>query len=150
MGGVTLSITVDDKAVRSLLAEIQRRGASPRPALKAIGEYMLRRTDERFRAETDPDGNPWQPLSAATLEKKKPGLKILQGDTNLLRDEINYRVDSSSVGIGTALDYGAIQQLGGKAGRGHKVTIPARPYLGVNDADLKEFAAILADYLTEL
>lgn len=149
MSGVTLSIAMDDKQVRSLFATIERRGASPRPALKSIGEYMLRRTFERFSAEEDPEGNSWLPLSKATLKQKKPGLKILQGDTNLLRDEINYQVTSNSVGLGTPLVYGAIHQLGGQAGRGHKVTIPARPYLGVNDEDLSEFAAILADYLTE-
>jgi phage virion morphogenesis protein len=149
MGGITLDVSVDDKQVRDLFAKIERRGDSPRPALKSIGEYMIRRTFERFSAEKDPEGIPWLPLSEATLKRKKPGLKILQGDTNLLRDEINYRVDSSSVGIGTALIYGAIHQLGGKAGRGHKVTIPARPYLGVNDEDLREFALILSDYLTE-
>ena len=32
---------------------------------------------------------------------------------------------------GAASDYAAIQQFGGQAGRGHKVTIPARPFLPV-------------------
>ncbi|HBO4159162.1 TPA: phage virion morphogenesis protein, partial [Pseudomonas aeruginosa] len=33
--------------------------------------------------------------------------------------------------IGSNLSYAPIQQLGGQAGRGRKVTIPARPYLPV-------------------
>ena len=43
--------------------------------------------------------------------------------------------------------YAAIQQFGGKAGRGHKVTIPARPFLPVRqDGSLypQEQAEIIA------
>jgi len=148
MGGITLSIAADDKEVRSLFARIERRGANPRPAFKSIGEYMLRRTEKRFHDEKDPEGNPWTPLSAATLKKKKHP-KILTESGNL-RGRIVYEVGSSSVALGTNVIYGAIHQLGGQAGRGHKVTIPARPYLGVNDADLREIAAILTDYLTDI
>lgn len=32
-----------------------------------IGEYLLIETDERFESETDPDGQPWEPLSPASL-----------------------------------------------------------------------------------
>ena len=148
MGGITLSIDVRDDETRRLFMQLERRGANTRTAMASIGEYMLRRTDERFSAEEDPEGNPWQPLSPATLKKKKH-TKILTESSNL-RSRIVYDADVDSVALGTNVIYGAIHQLGGKAGKGHKVTIPARPYLGVNDEDLKEFIEILADHLTEL
>ena len=148
MGGITLTVQVQDKEVRSLFTTLERRGGNTRIAMASIGEYMLRRTDERFSAEKDPEGNPWQPLSPETLKTKKHP-KILTESSNL-RSRIVYDADVTSVAIGTNVIYGAIHQLGGKAGRGRKVTIPARPYLGVNDEDLREFAEILADHLTEL
>jgi phage virion morphogenesis protein len=148
MGGITLKVEVKDKEVRGLFAMIELRGGNPRPALASIGEYMLRRTDERFSAEQDAQGQPWAPLSPETLKHKKH-TKILTESGNL-RGRIVYRVGVGSVAIGTNVIYGAIQQLGGKAGKGHKVTIPARPYLGVNDEDEREFAAILSDYLLGL
>ena len=43
--------------------------------------------------------------------------------------------DSVVIGTGGHILYDAIHQLGGKAGRGHKVTIPAREYLGMNQGD---------------
>ena len=148
MGGITLSVKIKDDEARSLFAQLERRGANTRIAMASIGEYMLRRTDERFSAEKDPEGNPWQPLSEETLKKKKH-TKILTESSNL-RSRIVYKADVDSVALGTNVIYGAIHQLGGKAGRGRKVTIPARPYLGVNDEDLREFVEILADHLTEL
>lgn len=151
MSGVTLSVSIQDQAVRRLFEKLSQRTGNLRPALMSMGEYMVRRTFERFGKEQDPWGRPWRTLSKRTLERKKPGLKILQGTTSLLRDTNVYKlVGGSSVEIGNNRIYGAIQQLGGKAGRGHKVTIPARPYLGVNDRDEKEFEAILTDYLTSL
>lgn len=38
------------------------------------------------------------------------------------------------------MPYAAIHQLGGKAGRGHKVTIPVRPYLALDRGTEMELA----------
>jgi len=46
------------------------------------------------------------------------------------------------VRIGNNRIYGAIHQFGGQAGRGHKVTLPARPYLGINGDDEVEITQI--------
>lgn len=53
------------------------------------------------------------------------------------------------VEIGSALEYAAIHQLGGTAGRGRTVTIPARPYLGLSEAADRSIADLISDYLTE-
>jgi phage virion morphogenesis protein len=51
------------------------------------------------------------------------------------------------VAVGTNRVYAAIHQLGGQAGRGRKVTIPARPYLGVSAADRVRILAVLKWFL---
>lgn len=36
---------------------------------------------------------------------------------------------------------------GGKTGKGHKVDMPARPYLGVSAEDMEEVRETMADFL---
>lgn len=45
--------------------------------------------------------------------------------------------------IDSSLPYAAIHQLDGQAGRGRKVTITARPFLGINIQDETEIGNIL-------
>ena len=66
----------------------------------------------------------------AVMGNKKP----LIGESKQLRMQIVALANAASVTVGTTsvtAAYAAIQQFGGKAGRGHKVTIPARPFLPV-------------------
>lgn len=55
---------------------------------------------------------------------------------------------SISVSWGTNVLYGAIQHFGGRAGKGHRARIPARPYLGVSDDDRTELLTIVNDHLS--
>ena len=61
------------------------------------------------------------------------GLKYRQGtplvDTENLMNSITSYYDNDSAEVGTNEPYAAIHQFGGKAGRGRKVDIPARPFL---------------------
>lgn len=64
----------------------------------------------------------------AVMGNKKP----LIGESGDLRRQIVSRATAHSVTVSATPGYAAIQQFGGKAGRGHKVTIPARPFLPVH------------------
>ena len=151
-----LRFAIDDRAVNELLERLGRRTSNLKPLMSRIGAFYERGVLENFRDETSPDGTPWQPLSAATmmlgLGRKKgfikggglsaKGKRYLQGKKILresgdLQDTIHFQADDSKVTIGTSgsIPYAAIQQLGGQAGRGKKVTIPARPYLAENDGE---------------
>ena len=96
------------------------------------------------------------------LANKKP----LIGESNKLMDQFERgtglrpeieRLSASlvSVTLGSTMGYSAIQHLGGQAGRGHRVTIPARPFMPVQaNGELypQEAELILADlnlYLSE-
>ena len=170
---------INDRPVRRLLKRAADRMANPRPALASIGEYMLRRTEQRFSEQKEPSGRAWKKLSPITLRTKRH-TKILTESGNL-RGRIVYRVEPGAVLIGTNVVYGAIHQLGGTINKNVQVrshwrimtrafgkpiparhvivesherkmnlTIPARPFLGVNDADREAFENILTDYLTSL
>jgi phage virion morphogenesis protein len=138
----------------------------PARALKPIGQALLASTHERFRDEAGPDGAKWAPLHPAYAAfKRGPG--ILRGSalSGGLMDSITDEVSEAagSVEVGTNKPYGAIHQFGGvikpKRGKalafrlggrlvlGKKVTIPARPYLGISAEDGLEIEAIIARVL---
>lgn len=116
---------------------------NPEAVLKSIGEEMLPRIIKRFKSEKGPDGKRWTALSPRTIEArlKRYGnspLTILRMRGHLA-GSINYQVTSNQLRIGTGGEskgYAAIHQFGGKAGRGRKTIIPARPYLGFSDSDM--------------
>ncbi len=84
------------------------------------------------------------------LVNKKP--LIADGD---LRRQFTISTLSDSLTVGNTMKYAAIQQFGGKAGRGRKVTIPARPFLPIHQngtlypAEQAEILSALNAYLTD-
>lgn len=103
------------------------------------------------RRITNQDGR-LRKAAALRLAYKKP----LHGHTLLLRDRIAWRADSSGVTIGTNVVYAAAQQFGMKRGyagsnrRGRPIPwgdIPARPFLGLSEADRREVLDILGAHL---
>jgi phage virion morphogenesis protein len=164
MAGAKITITVDDADVRAMFARLAAFGEAPiKDAGRDIGEYMLRATRERAAQERAPDGTPWVPLSpkyAKWKAKKRPGVKMLKFDAHMLGDMFHPEVGPDYVDIGTNALYGAIHQFGGTVHHAalshirsrrtigaHDVTIPARPWLGASDEDLRELGEILGDHL---
>lgn len=108
-----------------------------------LSEALLRSTDWAFKNESDPNtGEKWQNWSPSyVLSLLKQGRKphsMLQrhgmqggGLRSTIQENPGDGEASIRAGLGSNLRYARIHQLGGKAGRGRKVTIPARPYLGL-------------------
>ena len=71
MTGVTLKINCETRALRQALARLKRNAESLRPALLAIGEYLLEATEDRFAQQVDPAGRPFAPLSPGYRAKKR-------------------------------------------------------------------------------
>ena len=126
--------------------------------LDALGRLFQESTRERIEVtKTSPDGASWEP--------NRQGSSTLHDSGNLAAS-IDYEVGGSSVTVGTGLIYAAIHQFGGtirpkSADRlvfqvgnqlvfATKVTIPARPYLGVSDDDADEALQMVADTISEL
>lgn len=144
------SIKIDASNFRGHINDLLARIADVRDVLPDIGEELLQSTDTRFRQEKAPDGTPWAPLSPVTLAQKKrrpPHILKEEGLRGGLRGSINYQVKGETLALGSPLPYARIHQLGGQAGRNRKVTIPARPYLGVSKDDEAEIRDIVADHL---
>lgn len=143
MSGVSMKI--DDTEVVAMVDGILKRSQDFTAAMQIIGETALASIQRNF--ETGGRPGAWAPLSPVTL-KSKPNTKILavKGFAGGLLGSIHPEAGPTKVEIGTNKIYGAIHHFGGKAGRGHKVTIPARPYMMVQDEDWVEFNAALEEY----
>lgn len=144
MAGNRIDIEIDDKRVRGSIGKLLDALANPHPALDEIGSRLVASTLERFRSETAPDGTPWQQSLRALVQ----GGQTLQ-DTGRLRDSIQHVVRGDGVDIGSNLVYAAIHQFGGKAGKGHAVTLSARPYLGIDDRDAAAIERIVTRHIAE-
>ena len=140
-----ININITATLAQSNLKELESKLKNLKPVMSSIGEYMVRRTRQRFDSETSPDGVKWAPLAEATIAAKRerrtnaPPTAILKS-TFTLRDTIAYVPTETSVKIGTPQEYGKFHQYGTRR-------IPARPFLGYNQQDLKEIEEIFVDAL---
>lgn len=132
-----IKITLNDtKAVQSL-EKIAKQLQHPKQLYGVLGETLKKIHRERFKQEVSPEGEKWQTLSKRTKTlkaKRGKSLKILRQD-GYLSDNTAYNYDDRQLEFGSSRIYARIHHFGGKAGRGRKVNIPARPWLGTNEKD---------------
>lgn len=164
MAGVGVKISWREVARK--LARMEQAGGKLSGLFRDFGEYMKGSLQSNFDAQGRPAK--WQPLKPQSLKgwimgrksfwnKKgtqlsKKGVKAMAGrkvltDTGVLRRSISYRAGVKSLSIFTNIPYAAIHQFGGKAGRGGKATIPARPYLLFQPEDIEYFKRRLAEFV---
>jgi phage virion morphogenesis protein len=134
-----IKIDIDDREVQKALSSLAARVKDRRPLMRKIADIMKDAVEENFEQEGRPR---WKPSKRAM----KQGGKTLQ-DTGSLVTSISMRYDNNSAVVGTNKKYAAIHQFGGKAGRGKKVTIPARPFLKLTDGDLEEIKEAVKEHL---
>lgn len=150
MSGARLTYNLDDAAVLESFKRL--RSFSFSALLDEIGQHFVSETTNRFKQGTAPDGSQWLPSERAKPTLSKKGVKRFGKtlvDTGRLRDSITFNVlpGDTGVEIGTDVVYGAIQQFGGKTGRNHATTLPARPFLGLAGDDEQVIEEIIFDHL---
>lgn len=149
MTGISLSVTI--AVDRDRLSELAARMADRTGFHRAIGEHLHNKLVDRFADERAPDGTPWQPLSPVTIaarEQARPGAPItILRVSGVFLGSFNVRADAHEARLGSAAVQAAIQHFGGKAGRGLKVTIPARPILGLEPDDPDEIVETAREWL---
>jgi phage virion morphogenesis protein len=128
---------------------LARALADTTPVMQNVGRGLVDNTRERVRAGRDPTGKAFRPLNPGYAATKR-GAGILRA-TGALMGSLTVRAWTAGVEVGTSSIYGRIHQYGGtivpKAGArlvftlgkrmifATQVTIPARPYLGIDAAD---------------
>ena len=148
MSGAAISIETNAAEFAGAVNVIAERCGSAQPAMEIIGEAVVASVQRNFEEGGRPNG--WQPLSPVTTAMKKGGsILVGKGFGGGLLGSIHAEAQPDVVYIGTDKVYGAIHQLGGQAGRGRKVTIPARPFLMVQDEDIAAINEMLADFILQ-
>ena len=145
-----IEIKLDNKEVESRLLDLAKRSENLRPLMKNIAGIFAYSTEENFKEAGRPDK--WTELSESTIKqrtknKQWPGM-ILQ-ISGQLASSVNTYYDNDSAVIGSNLDYAAIHQLGGQAGKNKSVEIPARPYLQLTPDDFEEILSMTENFLGE-
>lgn len=150
MANNPIEIRIDNQELNAKLLKLAKRGENLRPLMKNITGIFAYSTEENFKEEGRPDK--WIDLAESTKKQRMktghyPG-QILQV-SGQLASSINTQYDDESAVIGSNLDYAAIHQLGGQAGKNKKVLIPARPYLKLTDDDFEEILNNINNYLQQ-
>jgi len=164
---ITIKTTIKDMEMKTALKGLTTRLSKPQKALRECGLVLLRSISKTFKA----GGRPvrWKPSKRAQLA----GGKTLIDTARLMRS-ITMKVTGKTLMVGTNVKYAAMHQLGGKvAGRtifpkrakalrwidkggnvrfAKKVTIPgftmpARPFLVIQDEDWRVLGRIFVDHL---
>lgn len=154
-------------AARAALARARELAANPRPLLEIAGSLMEESTRERFRTSTGPGGIPWPTSRRAELQ----GGRTLINTGGLLSSIIHIaddqRVEWGVMAKTTSARFSYVHQFGAvirpktspflvfRGADGHlifarSVTIPARPFIGIDDDDRADLIAAWNAYLESL
>lgn len=144
MVGVGIEIRLDDKDLHAAFARLAAAMDDMTEPMDVIGAGLDSSMLSRFEHETGPDGVRWTPSQRALLT----GGQTLTNRGHL-RASGTHIASRHSVVQGSNLVYARPQHAGGKVGRGHKVTLPARPFVGVDGDDLAMIHDTIGDFLAE-
>lgn len=148
---IKIDIKVVKDEIRPMLATLLRRMGNLRPVMKLVGEIAL--TSIRKTFETGGRPRRWPALKASTIKGRMlqghwPGkILVRHGVSGGLLGSLSYRAESERVIVSANKVYAAIHHFGGQAGRGRKVTIPARPYMLIHGEDWAEIKRMAGEYL---
>jgi len=144
-----IKINIDSKTFTKLIKKLNKK-LDLSPVMRDISQFMLDSVEENFEQEGRPK---WKPLKSSTIKQRKregywPG-KILQR-SGQLASSIQTAYSRNTASVFTNKLYAAIHQLGGKAGRKHSANIPARPYMKLQDSEIKDIVQMISDYFKDL
>lgn len=134
--------------ISSLISAIP---GAQRKLVSAVAAEVETQTRRRIENEkTGADGSRWPDWSPATVKfyaKLGKAGHMLHREGKLLDSIRAKAISDDQAEVSANRVYAAIHQVGGLTGPGHKVRIPARPYLGIspeNAADIDVVVSSLA------
>ncbi|SDU26878.1 phage virion morphogenesis protein [Desulfobacula phenolica] len=144
----------DDSDLQGLFKRYIAKFGNLQPATEIIGDIIqtsiLRNFEEGGRPEA------WQDLADSTKKQRKkkgkwPGqILVVSGTRGGLISSISYDAMPDKVVFVANKPYAAIHHFGGMACKGHKVEIPARPFMMILDEDWEEINAALNEFILEV
>lgn len=154
MNGISITIDASDfdrifKRLRSIF------DFQPDELMTAVGSLGDSQTRRRIEEEkTAPDGTPWKP--------NHEGTSILMESGQHLLSSLAWNASSDQAEWGATWEYAHVHQdgmtivpkeakalffsVGGKAITAQKVTIPARPFVGISSENEREIVELVTDH----
>ena len=144
-----IEIKVDASDLERKLRGVVLGLQQPAELMADLSEVMYNEVIKNFEMQGRPS---WKKLSPVTLAKKKGNRKLQEGGANSedLIGSFEARVEGNTAVVSNAVTYAAIHNFGGKAGRGLKVDIPARPFMTIPASGRQALADACADFLESL
>lgn len=138
---ITIEVNNVENVVK-LLTKITEKTQNRQDLMADIAETMQLAVDRNFEMEGRPA---WLGLA----RPNKTG-KILQGESRDLRSSISTKSTNDKAIVGSNKVYATIHQFGGRAGRGRKAKIPARPFLALTPQDESDILDDIQSYFQKL
>lgn len=151
---------------RAMLRKIRSFSEIDKKSINAaLAEGVRESTLERFKQSKDPSGKKWRTSIRASSENGKTLILSSQ-----LRNSIKSVSDATGFAVGTNAKHAATHQFGepGRTIRARKkktlrfmvdgqwiskkqvrIRIPARPFLGLSDEDMREMKATVEDFIAQ-
>lgn len=148
---VQIKIGIKDLGAARRIAQMLARLENTAPLMRTIGEIGLTSIQRNFEEGGRP--RKWKELKLSTIKQRQrqgkwPGQILVRlGIGGGLLGSISYKATKRRVILSAVKIYAAIHHFGGKAGRGHKTTIPARPYMLLQREDHAEIRETVRDYV---
>jgi phage virion morphogenesis protein len=125
------------------------------PVWEDAAEYMVRSTVNRIlRTKTGPDGERWAALSDLTIQLKGHDRQLFESG-DLYRSVHVEDVSKEGFAITADSDHASFMQDGVNTVRGKyrskkpSPQVPARPFMGFSDQNVREISKMLREYLAE-
>lgn len=160
----TFVIELDATAALRNLAEAARRTEDLSPVMLDIGELLLESTRARFASSVAPDGTPWLPLRdgsgrrplllTGTMSRQifpSSGRNFVELSATQ-RQARYHQFGTAPYTIEPRGDGPLAFSVGGRkvfAKRVNHPGLPARPFLGVSDADAEAIDKLAGEYLAD-
>ncbi len=148
------SYIYDDADFQAFIQGMMSKLGNLEPAHEIAGEILHTSILRNFEEGGRP--NRWTDLADSTKKQRKkqgnwPGQMLVRaGVRGGLMGAVSYDAAPDKVVFLGNKKYSAIQHHGGKAGPGRKVTIPARPYMMMQDEDWAEIKGAVKLFIFEV
>ncbi|WP_297772684.1 phage virion morphogenesis protein [uncultured Roseovarius sp.] len=164
---VTLTVSLDSLDFDNAVASGLRQLSDLTPLMQRVGTVLETSVSQRFERGEGPGGIAW-PVS---IRARETGGKTLV-DSTRLRDSITSEADAQSARVGTNVPYAHVHQFGafiepiaadgdataklaftlpgGQFVMVDQVEIPARPFIGFDDADEVEIGETTEAWMREV
>lgn len=140
--GGSLKIKYENTGVLRAFRKVHRTISDPTGTLRIIGQYITEVIKQSFDNQASPEGVGWSPLTPSTRawkSKHRYSSKALIRTGKLKRSVGFTIIGRTAVFAGAADDKAPWHQFGTNIGGsarsgGHRVGVPARPFIGLSDA----------------